>query len=396
MGVKIFVALVPLWVFGIVFPPIFEADNMSIIQFGLFIWLPVIGACIVRGPFLFGNLFRARNSIFAWTVGTIFALSMSALLSEDPKLSFGFVVTAALGLFCCAGMWEIVGPRMSTCLSIYAYLGTALMVYVYYFGTRIQGRLSIGEAHPNYVGLVSFGILVSAFAVRPRLVAGVLIAVNFFIIVETQSRSALAAGLLALFAYAALKANQIGRRKAAVGLAVISLVCAVLLLAYYDATQGWISSLFFLDDPNRGLGTGFTGRVGAWQEALDLFFENPVLGVGFRMHERYMTILSSAHNGYLSLLAEVGVLGAVPLFTLVGILYTRLIRRALHGDDIAMLGFSFVSGYLVIAAFERFFLNMGNPTSVLAWLFLLVADWSRSSMRVRPKVGALLRTPALT
>ncbi len=392
VGAKLFVILIPLWLLGIIWPTIYGSDNMFVVQFVLFIWLPIAGICIGRGPFLFGNLFRERNSIFAWTAITIFAISLSALLSEEPGHSFGFVVTAALGLFSCVGVWEIVGRQMSRCLSIYAYLGTALMGYIYFFGIRVQDRLSIGEAHPNFVGLVSFGILVTALAVRPRIVASLLIAFNLLIIIETQSRSALAAALLALLVYGALKVNQIGRRKAAFVLAAISLLCAVLLLVYYDATQELISSLFFLNDKNRGLGTGFTGRVAAWREAMALFFENPVLGVGFRMHERYMTILPSAHNGYLSLLAEVGILGTVPLFTLTGLLCSRLIRRALNGDAIAMLGFSFVSGYLLIAAFERLFLNMGNPSSVLAWIFLLVADWARSPRRVRASGSVLLRT----
>jgi O-antigen ligase len=153
-----------------------------------------------------------------------------------------------------------------------------------------------------------------------------------------------------------------------------------------------------LNDRYRGLGTGFTGRVGAWEEALDLFRENPVFGVGFRMHERYMTAASSAHNGYLSLLAETGAVGALLFLVFTGYLLWRLFRRAAAGEPIAVVGFSFVTGYLFIAAFERLFLNMGNPTSVLAWMFLMLPPARRSfrvweeSLAANPFVRAGIRS----
>src|SRR5262249_17815184 len=162
--------------------------------------------------------------------------------------------------------------------------------------------------------------------------SGLLIAFNCFIIIETQSRSSLAAALLGLLIYASLKMNQMSKRKAALILGVVILAFTVCFFFYYDATQSWISSLFFLNDRYRGVGTGFTNRVSAWQEALDLFRENPVFGVGFRLHEQYMTTLSSAHNGYLSLLAEVGIVGAVPVFTLTMLQCWRLFRRAIRGE----------------------------------------------------------------
>jgi O-antigen ligase len=247
---------------------------------------------------------------------------------------------------------------------------------MYFIGSRIQGRLTMGSGHPNYLGLICFGFLMSALALQSLWMAIGLISVNLFVIVETQSRSALAAALLGLAVFAAFKLNRLGKKRAGLALASIAFVGAVLLLVYFDAVQEGVSSLFFLGDKNRGLGTGFTGRIGAWQETLDLFLENPFFGVGFRMHERYMTVLTSAHNGYLSLLAEVGIVGALPILMLVAILWWRLGRGAVAGDHIAMLGFSCVAGYLFVAAFERLFLNMGNPTSILSWIFLLI--WDRS------------------
>lgn len=311
----LFIALVPLWLFGVIFPPTLDPTNRELLQFATLSWLPIVGTFLGWGRFLVGPLFRERSVILWVTGASLLALAANALLSEDPLHSLGYVLTVALGLVCCAGIWEIVGTRVVTCLSIYSILGTLMGIYTYFIGERVQGRLSIGDAHPNYLGLVSFGFLVSALAIPNRLLAGSLIAINLFIIVDTQSRTVLGAGLLALLVFAALKAKQISKRRAAFALVGLALVLGLLVLIYSDVVAYWISSLFFLNDKYRGLGTGFTGRVEAWQEALDMFFNNPAFGVGFRMHERYMNTLSSAHNGYLSLLAEVGRIGVVPLIS---------------------------------------------------------------------------------
>jgi O-antigen ligase len=248
----------------------------------------------------------------------------------------------------------------------------------------VQGRLSASmTSHPNFLGLVAFGILMCALLVSNRLVAGLLIVSNLLVIVATQSRGSLVASLLGLLAYGALRARQLQRHTTLVVVAV-AMVLILFLPWYLEGVQTSVSSLLFLDDKYRGLGTGFTGRLDAWEEAIGLFRDNPVLGVGFRMHEHYMTTLSSAHNGYLSLLAESGLLGTFTWLIVVSLAIGRLLRRALRGDSLAALGFSFSLGYLFLAAFERFFLNMGNPTSILTWLFLLMpSEGWRSLARAR-------------
>ncbi|HEY4363757.1 MAG TPA: O-antigen ligase family protein [Bryobacteraceae bacterium] len=368
----LFLIAVPLWLFGVIFPPTVESESLVLVQFAAFAWFPIAAVFSSRGRFLFGPAFREQPWTVALAGASIVAITASAALSEDPTLSLGFVATVAIGLVCCAGVWEMGREKIATSLWVYSVLGTALIGYVYWVGARVQGRLTIGDAHPNYLGLISFGFLMCAPALPKRGIAAILIAANLYIIVETQSRSALAASILGLFVFASLKAKQMKKGRAAFTLACVALLSTVLLLVYYDTIETWVSSLFFLNDRYRGLGTGFTGRIDAWQEALDLFQQNPLFGVGFRMHERYMTTLSSAHNGYLSLLAEVGIFGTIPLIGLAILGGYRLFRRAWSGDEMAIMGFAFFAGYALLVVFERLFLNMGNPTSILAWIFLMI------------------------
>jgi O-antigen ligase len=201
-----------------------------------------------------------------------------------------------------------------------------------------------------------------------------MVGINIAAIVATESRGFLVAACLGVLVFFTLKITRAHKGRAAFTLTAVSLLIALMLIVYRDVIEVSVSSLLFLNDKYRGLGTGFTGRLDAWQEAFDLFLSNPWFGVGFRMHEQYMTTLSSAHNGYLSLLAEVGLFGSLSLLFLTSLAYWRLFRSALRGDAIAMFGVSFVTGYLFLATFERFFLNMGNPTSALTWLFLMMPD----------------------
>jgi len=381
---KVFVYLTPIWLLAIIFPPTMDSQYMDALQLATLAWLPLCGFVAAQGRFFFGPAFSERMSVLFLTSASLVAITGSALMSVDPVRSLAYVAASALGLVSCAGLWRLVGDRMIDCLSLYAVLGTAFVTFILITGPRIQGRLSISlTSHPNYLGLIAFGLLMCSLMVRARLLAGCMIATNFVVIVATESRGSLVAAFLGLLVFFTLKITRGHKGRAAFTLAGASLSIALLLIAYRDLIEGWAASLLFLNDKYRGLGTGFTGRLDAWQEAFDLFLSNPWFGVGFRMHEQYMTTLSSAHNGYLSLLAEVGLAGTIALTLLMILGCWRLFRKALTGDSVAILGLSFVVGYLFLATFERFFLNMGNPTSVLTWLFLLMPEKASAPMSER-------------
>ena len=87
----------------------------------------------------------------------------------------------------------------------------------------------------------------------------------------------------------------------------------------------------------------------------------------FRAHEYLLKADSSAHNGYLATLAEVGLLG----FLAIAFLITRGLYLLWAGSREPGSGFSqsilfgLCVGYLLLAVFERYLINVGNPTSLL-------------------------------
>src|SRR3984957_6047716 len=381
---RAFIYLVPVWLFAMTFPPTLDPQYMDALQIVALIWLPIVGIIAAQGEFLFGPIFSQRLSVLFLTTASLVAIIASALMSSDPPRSLAYVAAATVGLISCAGLWRLIGSRITDCISLYAIVGTAFVTYTLFYGPRIQGRLRISlTSPPHYLGLIAFGLWMCSLMVQSRLLAACMIGINIAVIVATESRGSLVAACLGVLVFFTLKITRAHKGRAALTLTTISLVIALILIVYRDVIEVSVSSLLFLNDKYRGLGTGFTGRLDAWQEAFDLFLSNPWFGVGFRMHEQYMTTLSSAHNGYLSLLGEVGLSGSLSLLFLTSLAYWRLFRSALRGDAIAIFGVSFVTGYLFLATFERFFLNMGNPTSALTWLFLMMPD----------RVGRVVRWP---
>jgi hypothetical protein len=89
--------------------------------------------------------------------------------------------------------------------------------------------------------------------------------------------------------------------------------CALLAaLAYSDVLFQRLSEIFRLDDPQRGLGTGFVGRSDRWVLGQRLFLESPLFGKGIGYVEA--SGLPSPHNIFWWVAAELGALGLLAVF----------------------------------------------------------------------------------
>ena len=371
---RFFTWLVAFWLMGIVFAPASEPEQRELIQLLSLVWIFGIGLMWGGPRFLVGPVLRQRPIIIGWLITTLTMITAGSLLSEYPQRSLGYVATVAIGLCCCAGLWEWIGVEVEKSLALFGLLGTALVAYLYAtYDSSLERRLSLSAStHANHLGLVCLGILMASLAMKNRYLGLVSISVNLLGIVATQSRGALVAALIGLSVFGSVRLTRKHKVRSTITLLGAAVLASGLLLIYHDEFVRWTTAILFLDHRYRGLGTGFTGRLDAWQEALSLFRDNLWFGVGFRLHERYMTILNSAHSGYFSLLAETGLLGAISVIGLTAGCSRRLWILSMKGDRVATIGLALLAGYLFFAAFERYFLNMGNPTSVLVWLFLLM------------------------
>ena len=158
---------------------------------------------------------------------------------------------------------------------------------------------------------------------------------------------------------------------------LLALLVPIALLAVASLRSefsGQLSSALLLDDPYRGINSGLSGRSDHIPIALDLITASPMFGHGFRIEEEYLPekLLSvgAIHNGYLGALVEVGFVGAVPLFLVIGAGIYRLHRQA-RRSRLHTIGIALVVGYITIAMAQPYLVNLANPAGVLVWAFLL-------------------------
>lgn len=162
--------------------------------------------------------------------------------------------------------------------------------------------------------------------VRPRgwrsalpLLAGGLVALG---LVATRSRSGAIAGVVGLVVHVVLLGPTRGRRF----VWVVGLAAALAFAAGGDLLLGRFGRLFAGED---------TDRLAFWAIAWQLFTRFPLLGAGLRTHAAVTPelhagprLLDAAHNDYLNLLADCGLVGGA-LATAAAVAWLLAVRRGL-------------------------------------------------------------------
>lgn len=155
----------------------------------------------------------------------------------------------------------------------------------------------------------------------------------FFLVVLAatgrRGETVAAAASVMIFLFVSLNRKKKGARILKI-LAVLFVVAAVLLLLW-----PWISSINVFQrfiqtlEKMRGGQDYTSGRTNLYAQALALFREHPVFGIGWDSFGTYRgsdSALSNVHNIYLQLLCETGIVGAVIILSIFAFLLVKAIR----------------------------------------------------------------------
>lgn len=308
--------------------------------------------------------------------------AVSSFMSPVALLSTGYVILTLTGIWLALQFNSNLDPEQyERGLKLFAVLTAGFLAgfawYDYVPGTRLGTGKDI--LNPNTIALVSASVLLAAMAIRTLVLRLLVMAPIAGILVLTSSRAAAVAVVSGLTVVVCLRLQARGR-SVLLPAAVLLLMGVGATVAYGDKIFQSVDRVYALSTADRGIGSGASGRLTAWKGTWELFVHNPAIGVGFRAHEHLLKTDSSAHNGYLATLAEVGVLGFLGVLYLV-VRGLRLLWADSHDPDRVfiqsiLLGLSV--GYLLLAIFERYLINVGNPTSLL---FLLCIMQPRGSDR---------------
>ncbi|TCP36097.1 O-antigen ligase family protein [Sphingomonas sp. BK235] len=248
-----------------------------------------------------------------------------------------------------------------------AIAGAVALLGVVAVGEYSWGRLA-SHASPNYWGRVAFAALCGCVCVRRLPLRVFVVVISVIVLLLTSSRGSMLAALVGAIILLGLLL-----RKATGIMLGVYIVGSLLALT---ASPIVLDSVFHLSDPRRGVSSGGTGRSLAWAQAWEAFTANPWLGIGFRQHEKYITVASSAHEAYLATLAEIGIIGFMFYLLLVVGGAMRAILHAMRNGatsgDVATA--MFMSGFVVLGLIETQALTTASPTS-LTMFFAAASAW---------------------
>jgi O-antigen ligase len=301
---------------------------------------------------------------------------LSAFGSPVIYRSIGYLILTVAGMWLA---WQFNSTLtaiqyetgLKTFVVVMTVLVTAFAAYDFVPGVRLGNGKEI--LNPNTLALVTMSVLLSAMAIRFVPVRLLVMAPLASVIYLTGSRAAAAAAVVGLAVIVVVRLRVTRGRTILFGLLCVTLAMVIGIASVGSIEKGF-NEFFAWNDPHRGLESGMSGRLLAWQATWDLFADHPILGVGFRAHEHILQVGSSSHNGYLAMLSEVGVIGfACVLYLIVsGIrsLWRRVRDRAATFSYSILFGLC--CGYLLLALFERYLINIGNPTSLLFLLGIMM------------------------
>lgn len=347
----------------------FEHGRDNTLSMGL------LGAAILW-PLSYFAVSRLRFVPSALPIGATIGLLLFALAAALSSFWSPVVIhSTGYTVLTLAGIWlalqfnsNLDVEEYERGFKVFALIMSVLLLGFAWYDYVPGKRLGTGKdvLNPNSIALVSTSVLLAAMSIRTLVIRLAVMAPIAGVIVLTGSRAAaVGAGAgLAAIVWLRLRANG---RSVAVFLLIGLLLTVGVTIAYGDVLYKALDRFYDLSKADRGIGSGATGRVAAWKAAWELFTRNPVLGVGFRAHEHLLKVDTSAHNGYLATLAEVGVIGFFGVLYLVG----RGLRLLWAGSKEPERGFTYsvlfglCLAYLLLAVFERYLINVGNPTSLL-------------------------------
>lgn len=325
-------------------------------------------AIVTMPPIISSMFYRATPFPFEYGIITIVALFglrilLSALGFERILLSFFYATSA--------GILVVVGLNFSLFLTSFASARFAPTFFdpnriAFFAATSIPVQLWYVANRRRYsVLLVTLLCLLVIFAASSR-----------------GSIGALLIGGLSTAVLYAVRQLRIGpftlSRIQWIGILALITACTVVAgvqeraIANYGRTLG---TKLALDDPERGLNTGFTGRTIFWAEVREILPKTSwLVGNGFRTSDEDFDF--SLDNGYLASLYELGLFSTLVVlakyaFILYFLAAVYLKNGWADGTSLPILFFTLVV-FFANAFVHRVFFGIGEQASILT-LFTFIA-----------------------
>lgn len=296
----------------------------------------IVGACWLFMIVVTGQMRRPVLFLFA-VAGFVTWVALTTFWSPDPVESLGAVYLWLQTLLFVYILWDLYRTKAALLAGLQAYVlgaytavGGAVLNYIQSnaFYTN-EERYSLGNTNPDGYGFIlALGIPVACYlAASPetprlfRLINIGYLPVAFIGVALSGTRTAsVGAAIGLLYGLATLTKLKIHTRVAVV------VVLAASLFVLLPIVQP-LSSFQRLGTTGTEVTQGdLNGRTGQWAQGLRAFMEHPILGVGTDMYRTVNTLNKTAHNSYLSVLVEEGLIGFTIFLSILGIVALQVLR----------------------------------------------------------------------
>lgn len=295
------------------------------------VWLVVV---VIRGQFRKPTIFHIAVYLFLlWNMA-------SAFWSADFNRTVFHIMTWAQLFILVFIIWDLYTSRVTIFAGLQAYIigayiaiGSAIgnfLVGNAFYNTRYQRFSPADETNPDGFGFIlALGIPVALYLASStttnkvgyffKLINYAYIPAAFVGIALSGTRTALIAAIPGLI-FGIFSLSRM-RRSAQVSILLLLAISILLLLPYIEVLPSFQRLNTTVDELRAG---EFTGRASIWKEGFASFMAHPFIGVGSNMFRSINSVGKVAHNSFLSVLVEVGIIG----FALFAIILTIAFIKA--------------------------------------------------------------------
>ncbi len=336
------------------------------------------------------NLLRGGSLLL---VAVLFTEVVSYYSGDRYSLLYGLTLIAVI-LSARLILLQIGLPEVLRSFYHAGVLITAFLVVVgrrgitgYNAGERFSGN---GDAHPNLVAFVLGGYLpvmiwrtLEYKSVRKRRWMAALCVLNVLLIFLSGSRGALLAVSTAAAALA-LRLGMAGRLKGRfrfqhihVIVVLVAIPMVLLFLArhgHFTRFEDFLNTALSLNNSQRGLKSGLSGRTAFWLRALHLIHvqDRWLFGFGYRMGD---VLVGTIDDGYLQLLFETGLISGLIIFGLLVGVFIRLWRASRVRENSAWNRYYYMLWCMLIIYFvnnisTRYLFSFGNGFSICVLILM--------------------------
>jgi O-antigen ligase len=291
---------------------------------------------------LLGYLANAYSTSLTWLASLVFVFAVAMLVASSPD------------------------ERLIRRIAVFYTIPAALfLLYVAETGEHLWGRLRAHGIESDWWGLMGAGLAMAGLAHRSRWLAALCVGIGFYTAYDASARGnmlTIVAGLLAV-GLLELRTLRGSRLVTAIAISLVALTIFMLFSSSItDAVTTAVVDTMRIDDPGRGLGSGFTGRTNIWAEAFQIWLKSPLLGVGFHQHQMFTTDNLETHQVYLAMLVDTGIFGLIWYICFVGASLHASLRIGEPRTRNAVVGT--IVAYAAIGFFDARGFSSGNPTSL--------------------------------